>query len=193
MKLNEEAYRELENDIEAFLYIFARIVLQNPNISGEIVQQFKERIESIRMRMPAPQNSVVRFLNAEETKDTIMRLRHNLNSALQLVQTGLQIALVKSMDEFKQWRAEITNSSSGDVVKKLSNMTYNTKGNFKAKMEATGAVLFEVKDSNFTTEKTYTQHARGANVTEILEKSTVVADGDIDISTIAAGTTRLKI
>jgi hypothetical protein len=40
MKLNEEASRDLDNDVKAFLYIVARNGRRNPD--DEIVQQFKE-------------------------------------------------------------------------------------------------------------------------------------------------------
>lgn len=100
MKSNEELAMDLQNTIEAFLYIVTRSAAQKPN--DEIVEQFKEfafadrdrcwptmtlccyrRIQSIQV---AIQNSSDRFVDVEQTKDAITRLRQDLDSAVQLIQ-----------------------------------------------------------------------------------------------------------
>jgi len=103
MKLNETALGDLENDIKAFLYIVVRNGRRNPN--DELVEHFKTQIQSI--QLPVTQNSFLRFLSVQETRDIITRLRQNLDTAVQLFQTDLQLSLVDAMDEFKQWRDSI--------------------------------------------------------------------------------------
>jgi hypothetical protein len=184
MKLNEDAAGDLQNDIEAFLYIVVRNGRRNPD--EEIVERFKRQVQSI--QLPATQNSLPHFLSVQETGTIITRLRQSLNSAIQLFQTGLQLDLVDAMDEFKEWRASIKNNSSdGNVIKKVLNQTYNAKGALKIRTEAQGDVSFTVERGKFKTEKNYTQHTQGANVTETHQDSTVDADGDIEITTIATG------
>ena len=103
LKLNEEASRDLDNDVKAFLYIVARNGGRNPN--DQIVEQFKEcafieprliltdsnnfyyrRIQSILAEVSAAQPPFLRSLNVEETRDMITRIRQNLDSAVGLFQ-----------------------------------------------------------------------------------------------------------
>jgi len=187
MKLNETALGDLENDIEAFLYIVVRNGRRNPD--NELVERFTKQIQSI--QLPVTQNSFLRFLGVQETKDILTRLRQNLDSAVQLFQTDLQLTLVDAMDEFKQWRASIENNSSdGNVIKKLLNQTYTAKGALKITTEGPGDVSITVERTKFKTEKSYNQYTQGANVTEIQQDSSVDADGDIEITTIATGGSR---
>jgi len=187
MKLNETALGDLENDIKAFLYIVVRNGRRNPN--DELVEHFKTQIQSI--QLPVTQNSFLRFLSVQETRDIITRLRQNLDTAVQLFQTDLQLSLVDAMDEFKQWRDSIEkNSSDGNVMKKVLNQTYNAKGALKIRTEGSGDVSITVERTKFKTEKSYNQYTQGANVTDIQQDSSVDADGDIEITTIATGGSR---
>lgn len=187
MQLNQEACQECDNDVKAFLYIVARNGGRNHD--KEIIENFIKRVQSIHVKVPATTNSLLRFLDAAETRDIITHLRQSFDSAVQLFQTGLQLSLVDSMPEFMEWRAGIENANSGNVVRTFLKITYNTRGEFKVRTEGIGNVSFTTKDTKFNTAKNFTQHTRGANVTETLENSTVDADGDIDLTTIAMGTT----
>jgi len=187
MKLNQEASQEFDDDVKAFLYIVARNVRRNHD--KEIIENFVKRVQSIHVEVPATRNSLLRFLSAAETRDIITRLRQSFDSAVQLFQTGLQLSLVDSMQEFKEWRAGIENTNSGNVVKTFLNQTYNARGELKVRTEGIGNVSLTTKGSEFKTGKNFTQYTRAANVTENFENSTVDADGDIDLTTIAIGTT----
>jgi len=186
MKLNETALGDLQNDVKAFLFIVVRKGRQNPGV--EAVEHFKSKVQSI--QLPVTSNSFVRFLTVQETRDIITRLRQNLDSAVQILQTDLLLTLVEAMDEFKQWRASIENNrSDGNVIKEVINQTYKVKGAVKIKTEGSGDVFVKMEHSKFTGQS-YNQHTEGANVTSIQKDGSVDVEGDLDITTIANGGSR---
>jgi len=99
MKLNEQVAMDLQNDVKAFLFIVARAATQD--INDDIIKQFQgfafvdgvswptlilcyyRRVQSIQISIQSLSNN---FLNAEESRGAITRLRQDLDNAVQLIQ-----------------------------------------------------------------------------------------------------------
>jgi hypothetical protein len=118
MKLNEQVAMDLQNDVKAFLFIVARAATQD--INDDIIKQFQGRVQSIQISIQSLSNN---FLNAEESRGAITRLRQDLDNAVQLIQTGLQIATIAKIDEFMTWKAEIEALPCPSVHQKIENST----------------------------------------------------------------------
>jgi hypothetical protein len=109
MKLNEQVAMDLQNDVEAFLFIVTRSATQE--INDDILEQFKEfafadcvnwptlilryyrRVQSIQVAIQGSSNT---FFNVDEMTVAVTRLRWKLDSAVQLIQ-------VRSMN----WRTAV--------------------------------------------------------------------------------------
>jgi len=193
MPANHQDSQDIVSYIDRFLFITRQF--EGLNANDESVEAFKTEMISILQKLPDTQNgSVAGFINAGEITQIITNLKQDLDKAIQLLQTSLQVSLridqVKMFEEFKNRKgdgAEKENLGPGDIEINMMTVKATTKGNVNLQTKGTGRVSANTTDALFKTGKSYLGSTQGARVKQHISNVEIDAVEDIDILVIATG------
>lgn len=184
-------------DIASYIDRFFSVISTAKDLSAddESMTLFKTTIQLILQKLPNVQNrSVAGFVNAQEITRIIADLKQDLDKAVQLLQTSLQIHVrndqVKMFEELRNWKAdgaEKENLGPGDIEMNMTRLKATTKGNVSIQTKGTGRVSVNTTEATFKTEKSYLGATQGARVRHYISNVEIDAMEDIDISVFATG------
>ncbi|KAF5365077.1 hypothetical protein D9758_010987 [Tetrapyrgos nigripes] len=111
MASNKLDFEALSKDIEAFLYLAESV--RNRQIPSDVVDRFQRKMKDIEREIlqSIAQSSPGALINVEDQKKVVVKLRIQLQQAINLFQLDLTIAIVPELDEFRGWKASINRNA----------------------------------------------------------------------------------